>query len=155
MIKISTDRYVCLLRKQVGFTLVELMIVVAIVGILSAVAYPSFMNQIKKSRRADAFAATSMVQQAQERWRSNNINYAGNTELTALATASPPGMGLSATSSEGYYSLALSGNSASDYVLTATAINGKTQASDSGCTVLTVTVTNGNAANSPQICWAK
>ena len=82
-----------------GFTLIELMIAVAVVSILVAVALPTFNDAIRKGRRSEAFAALSQVQQAQERWRSNNANYASNTQLTlpiTPATAGDPvGLGLS------------------------------------------------------------
>jgi type IV pilus assembly protein PilE len=53
-------------RRHGGFTLIELMITVAIVAILAAVAYPSFMEQVRKSRRSDAITALNAVAQAQE-----------------------------------------------------------------------------------------
>ena len=50
-----------------GFTLVELMIVVAIVAILAAIGYPSYQNSVQKSRRADGRAALQEAAARQER----------------------------------------------------------------------------------------
>ncbi|KAB7540342.1 prepilin-type N-terminal cleavage/methylation domain-containing protein [Verminephrobacter sp. Larva24] len=55
-------------RMQSGFTLIELMIVVAIIGIVSGLAYPSFKEQLAKSRRADAKALLVGAQQWMERF---------------------------------------------------------------------------------------
>ena len=153
--------------KPNGFTLIELMIVVAVVGILAAVAYPSYMNQVRKSRRSDAIAALAEVQQAQERWRANKPKYASHAEAIATKTPpppplttpptppTPPGLGLSATSQGGYYTWAVSSNTETGYTLTATAVDGKSQKKDTGCDTLTVTVNNGSASNSPNTCWGK
>lgn len=145
------------IRNAHGFTLVELMVVVAIVGILASVAYPSYMNQVRKSRRSDAVVALSAIQQAQERWRANNTTYASNTQMTVSTTATPPGLGLSATSDGGYYTLAISANTGTGYSLTATAVSGKSQTSDTGCTPLNVVVTNGKATtdSAQASCWSK
>lgn len=138
-------RHVCSSAR--GFTLIELMIVVIVVAILAAVAYPSFLNQIRKSRRADAVDAAARIQQAEERWRANNTTY--------TATIAAGGLNLSATSVGGYYGMAVSAASGTGYTLTATAVAGTSQAADTGCTVMTVTVTNGNAVNTPAICWSR
>ncbi|MCP4091353.1 MAG: prepilin-type N-terminal cleavage/methylation domain-containing protein, partial [Gammaproteobacteria bacterium] len=53
--------------KSRGFTLIELMIVVAIVGILAAIAYPSYQEQVRKSRRADANGALLGLANAMQR----------------------------------------------------------------------------------------
>ena len=147
------------LRNVHGFTLIELLVVVAIVGILASVAYPSFMSQVQKSRRSDAVAAVSKVQQAQERWRANNTTYASDTEMTAPITPVPPatlsGLGISSTSEGKYYTLAVSGNTATGYTLTATAVSGKSQTSDTGCSTLTVSVANGATDYQPAACWSK
>jgi type IV pilus assembly protein PilE len=60
-----------------GFTLIELMIAVAIVGILAAIAYPSYTEHIRSSRRADAQGALYGLQQAMERYYTLNSTYAG------------------------------------------------------------------------------
>lgn len=139
--------------KPNGFTLIELMVVVAIVGILASVAYPSYMNQVRKSRRSDAVAALSAVQQAQERWRANKPTYAANSNLTP---AWPTGLGISSPTSGTYYTLAITGTpTATAYTVTATAVTGKSQASDTGCTILTVAVSNGNATKTPPDCWSQ
>lgn len=63
-----------------GFTLIELMIAVVIVGILAAVAYPSMTLFIQRGRRADAVAVLTAIVQAQERYRSNRAAYASTLE---------------------------------------------------------------------------
>ncbi|MBL0296210.1 MAG: prepilin-type N-terminal cleavage/methylation domain-containing protein [Betaproteobacteria bacterium] len=73
-----------------GFTLVELMIAVVIVALLASIALPSFMDSIRKSRRSEAFAALSAVQQAQERWRGNHGSYAARP-LASARPGAPPG----------------------------------------------------------------
>jgi len=122
-----------------GFTLIEMMIVVVLVAILAAVAMPSLLDAIRKNRRSEAFSAINSVQQAQERWRSNNPSYAAD-----LTSAPPAGLGLSATTSSGYYTLALSGVSATGYTITATANSGTTQANDGNCAQLRVRADGGN-----------
>lgn len=154
-------------RADGGFTLIEIMIAVAIVAILAAVALPTFMDSIRKSRRTDAFNAIAAVQQAQERWRSNKSSYATNAQLTLAPTADPPGLGLSATSASGYYTLALSGVGAVGYTVTATAVAGTSQAADTHCAVLAARVAGGDltyagaaaaidwANPDPNRCWAR
>ncbi len=137
------------IKRMQGMTLIELMIVAAIVAILAAIAFPSYNDHVRKTRRSDATTSFVQIQQAQERWRANNTTYSSvlsDISVTAV------------TSSE-LYDLALSGASATGYVATATAVAGKSQASDHvgavSCSVLTVTVTNGSASNTPIECWVK
>jgi type IV pilus assembly protein PilE len=151
-------------RRQPGFTLIELMIVVAVIAVLAAVALPAFLDSIRKGRRADAVAALTQVQQAQERWRANRGSYADDSELS---TAPPDGLGIDATSSNGYYTLALSNVSAAGYTVTATAKSGTLQASDSACQKLVLRLAGGNVyyssvdgggnadASDSKRCWAR
>lgn len=67
------------LSSQKGFTLVELMIVVAIVGILAAIAYPSYQEQIRKSRRSNCEGALTGLAGAMERYFTVNNTYVGAT----------------------------------------------------------------------------
>ena len=138
-----------------GFTLIELMIAVAVIGILAAIALPSYNSQIRKSRRTDAVTTLSAFQQAQERWRVNFATYAALSDLTALTTATPPGFGMSATSSNGYYTITIGSPTGTRYTLTATAVAGTSQAADTNCNVLVVTVVNGSGTNTPASCWSK
>jgi type IV pilus assembly protein PilE len=63
-------------RRTAGFTLIELMIVVAIIAIIAAVAYPSFTDQVRKSRRAQAKADLLELAQLAERSRTVHNTYA-------------------------------------------------------------------------------
>jgi type IV pilus assembly protein PilE len=64
------------MHHQKGFTLIELMIVVAIVGILAAVAYPAYRDSVMKSHRADVKAELLRMATAQEKFFSRNGRYA-------------------------------------------------------------------------------
>jgi type IV pilus assembly protein PilE len=128
-----------------GFTLIELMIAVVVAAVVVGLAAPSFMDQLRKSRRADAVAAAAAVQHAQERWRAGNIAYSGSLS----------GLGVPATSSSGHYGLVLSGASATGYTLALTANSGTSQAKDTGCTSLSVVVANGAATRTPTSCWSR
>ncbi|WP_443082364.1 type IV pilin protein [Tepidimonas sp.] len=124
------------------------MIVVAIIGILAAIAYPSYTRYVREARRADAVAAITRVQLAQERYRANNPAYAG--DLATLGITSN-------TSPDGYYTVAISGQSATGYTVTATAVSGGPQANDTGCTTIAMVVSGGSATPSPgsAACWKK
>src|SRR5882724_9298948 len=84
-----------------GFTLIELMIVVAVVAILAVVALPAYQDSMRKSRRADAIAALTRLQLLQERHRGANPAYAS-------VVASMPGSP-SATSPEQHYTVTSEG----------------------------------------------
>ena len=133
-----------------GFTLVEVAAALAIAAVVAGMAYPSYLAQVRKTRRTDALVALMQVEQAQERWRSTHASYAA--ELNA---APPLGLGLSAVSAGGFYRLSLTAAGAAGYVVTATAVAGRSQAADSGCTALMVTVSPGSVQRTPQACWSR
>jgi len=93
------------MRSAKGFTLIELMIVVAIVAIFAAIALPSYQESIRKGRRSDAMRAVGEMQLALERWRAEHPSYDGCTTCTSSTT---------------YYTITPSGLSATAYTLTAT-----------------------------------
>ena len=99
-----------------GFTLIELMVVVAIIGVLAAIAYPSYLQQTKKSRRADAKAALLDLATKEERYMSVNNKYTAT--LTDLGYVS----GNVQSGSSVYYVLSITGNTAlTTFSATATA----------------------------------
>ncbi len=93
-----------------GFTTIELLVAMSIAAVLSSVAYPSFRDQIARAHRADAIAALTNAQMAQERWRANRASYGSLGEI-----------GVAAVSSAGHYTLQVAANSATGYEILATA----------------------------------
>jgi len=126
-------------RARSGFSLIELLVALAIVGILASIAYPSFMGSIRKSRRSDAISALTRLQQAQEQHRSNFAKYAGTPD----GLPSSGGLGLSTSSPDGHYSIAISNNTEIGYVASATAKSSSPQVDDSACQVLTISIGQG------------
>lgn len=83
--------------KEKGFTLIELVIAVAIVAVLAAIAYPSYQDSVRKSRRADARAVLLEAAQFMERFYTENNRYnpdRGGTDValpTSLTTSPKEG----------------------------------------------------------------
>ncbi len=136
--------------KQMGFTLIELMITVAIIGILSSVGYPSYMSHIQKAKRSEAQAALVSMATAMEQWRvENNNDYTGvtvGTGDTSIFTDRVPTDG-SGTQS---YVLSIPTLTIDSYTLQATPYG--TQVSDN-CGNLTLTSTGVKGATLTTGCW--
>lgn len=138
-----------------GFTLLEMMIAVVVLGILAAIALPSFLDQMRKGRRSDAFELATRVMQAQERYRTSNSTFAS----TADALSS---YGVTATSSAGHYGLAISEATGIGYTFTITPVAGGKQAADTKCAEfkivqlrggMTRTATDSGGVNTSSVCW--
>ncbi len=134
-----------MINRTKGFTLIELMVVVAIIGIISAIAFPSYESYMKKSRRADAKVALTTIADRQERSYLQN-----NTYSTTLAA-----INMNATSDEGYYKLAIVSATATAFQATATAQGA--QLSDTKCKSFSIDsigakISNGGPGDANN-CW--
>jgi len=121
-------------RRAAGFTLIEILVAVVIVGILLAVAFPSFMDSIRKGRRSEAMSAMAALQQAQERYRGNNAAYAASTSVLGAASSSTP---------NGYYAISVLSSTATGYELLADGAS-SSQSNDGACAKLGVQINGGN-----------
>jgi type IV pilus assembly protein PilE len=135
-----------------GVTLIELMVVVVIIGILAAIAYPSYRAQVLRSHRSDAKIALERTAQTLERCYTNSLpkGYAA----CPVVAASP------ISTDNGYYSVAIAtDDTVPSFTLTATAVGGQLQ--DTGCRTLTLTNTNlrgaKNASSADNVaeCWGR
>jgi len=125
--------------RQNGFTLIELMITVAIIGILAGIAYPSYTQYMIQARRTDAQSDMLKIQLGMEKWRANNNSY-----TTSLANAG-------FTDNNAYYSYSITGTTASAYTINAAA-QGAQSTGDAACTPLTLDQSGGKG---PADCWKK
>ncbi len=86
-----------------GFTLIELMIVVAIIAILAAIAYPSFLDSVRKGRRADAETGLMQAAHKLENFYARNATY--TADLTQVGYAAAGWNNISAGSNTVYYQM--------------------------------------------------
>ena len=129
-------------RKRIlGFTIIELMIVVGIVAILLALAYPSYAQYVRKAKRGDAQQLLLNWSINQEIFRSSNTTYADENALPVPVDA------------DANYRYSVSGESATAYTLRAVAQGDqlKDKAKDgTGCSPLTL---NQNGVKTEPPCW--
>jgi len=136
-------------KTERGFTLIELMIVIAIIGILAAIAVPQYTDYVTRSRRTDG--QSTLLQVAQELERCYTQFSAYNNTNCAVVTSGA----VSQTSPEGYYVIAATGTalSASAFTLTATP-QGAQATNDSDCPTLTVNQLGERTPDpDPNNCW--
>lgn len=135
------------MTKHKGFTLIEVMIAVLLIGILCAIAYPSYLSYILKSHRSDALATLTQDQIILERCYAQNFSY---NQACASLPAFPQ------VSAQGFYSINISNLGATSYTLTATPIGNQTK--DTTCASFSVTQANiktavDNTGTAQTICW--
>jgi len=128
-----------------GFTLVELMVSVAILGALGAIAYPGYTAYVKTAERSDAIVALQTIALRLEEYYLNNNGYTGATVNTLFG---------STISEKQYYDLAISDEDNFSYLLTATPRSPHT---DSECGNLTLDSigTKGSSSGVAADCWKK
>lgn len=146
----------CQTGRQQGFTFIEILIVIVIVGILAATILPNYQDGVRKSRRADGRAALAEMASRQEQFFGQNNTY------TTVVDTGGNGLGMGkTTSAKGYYDLTIAAGACGDisrcYILTATA-SGE-QVSDEPCNKLTLDsigrrtgLTKAGSDNS-DVCW--
>jgi type IV pilus assembly protein PilE len=138
-----------------GFTLIELLVVMLIIGILAAVAIPSYRGYMQRARRADAKTALEQVRAAQEMWRAEKGCYAlDNVDCQGVANAGTSEaklqttMGAPATAISTYYNWSfVAGHDATTF--TAQAVPVGSQASDGTLTI------DQNGTKLPADKWGK
>lgn len=133
-------------RRSRGFTLIELMVVVAIVAILALVAIPSYRSYIVKANRSAAESYIMSVANKQEQYRLDTRAYA--TTLAALGTSAP-------TEVSTNYSVTIPTATATAYTITATP-TGTQLASDTLCGAVSIDQTGNKSiggTGTPSACW--
>lgn len=139
-------------RKQRGITLLELLTVVAIIGLLMSIAIPNYRQYVIRASRADAKTALQQTAQRLERCYTNSTPYAYDS-ATCTATVTLP-----FTVDGGKYIVSATARNAQDYTIIATPQGG--QADDAQCNVFQLTQTGaqtvtGSYSATPEVCWRR
>ncbi len=139
-------------RVQQGFTLIELMITIVVIGILAAIAYPSYTQYMLQARRAEAQSEMLKIQLGLEKWRANQVSYASAEDLTDSINT-PADLAKTLSDANVYYIITITGPTGSAYTINAAAQG--TQEKDTGCTLLTPLTLNESGTKTPAACWKK
>lgn len=141
------------MQRSKGFTLIEMMIVVAIVGILAAIAWPSYQESVKRSNRAEAKTELMDIAQRLQKCYTTYGRYddpPGDDQCGVFDSLAAPGY---TTRGRGFYIITIAplapANQRTSYILTATA-DLAPQITDVGCETLTLTHTG---QKEPADCW--
>lgn len=131
--------------KERGFTLIELMVVVAIIAILASIAYPSYSGYMEKSRRSEGTSALMQIAAKQEQYFMDNRTY--TSDLTDLGYSASPFI-----TESGYYSVSASVPNTFEFTLTATPVG--PQSGDTECTTITLDHENNKGhTGTATSCW--
>ncbi len=151
------DRSMTGMRRQRGITLLELMIVCAIVALISSFAYPSYMRYVTNSKRTAATSALLQVAQRQQQFFMDNKTYAN--DLTSLGFGANPwvisdeGKSSVAGDPDSVYSISLSNVGTTTYTITAAPLHAQ-QERDTQCASLTLDQAGTRAASTGNDgCW--
>lgn len=123
-------------RSARGFTLIEMLITVSIIAIISAIAIPSYQEQIRRTRRADARQELMRFATAQERFYTNCNRFALTLNGATATCSGLDGAGATVTSSNAYYTISMASDGAT---YTLTAAPRLAQVADTGCGSLSLT----------------
>jgi type IV pilus assembly protein PilE len=142
-------------NRQLGVTLIELMIVVVVVGILASVAIPSYRSYVLRAQRSDAMRTLLRIQNAQEKFFSQNNRYSD-----LLAPPMPAGLGIPDTTEGGHYTITLqTTNAGQNYTATARPTAASGQDADTRCTEFSVdqnlrkSARDSASADATRECW--
>lgn len=136
-------------RGQRGFTLVELLIVVAVIAILTAIALPMYRDYVIRANRSDAIIALTELANLEEKHFSNQLAYTTSFTTLSYPTKSP----------NDFYDLSIATSGTVGYTLTATPAAGESQANDDTCQQFTLnsfgqrTALDSDANSTSQKCW--
>ncbi len=134
------------LQVSLGFTLVEMMVTVAIVGILAAIAYPSYMDTVRRSNRAEAKTELMDIAQRLQRCYTAFGRFddpAPARDLCSVFEQLTNGPSKITSRGRGFYDITITAPAptAETYTLTATAVLQPQMADVNGCNVMTLTST--------------
>jgi type IV pilus assembly protein PilE len=128
-----------------GFSLIELLIALTVLGILVGIATPSYISYLRESRRADALNSVLSISLAEERYRSSHSTYGTLAQVWGGVTAS----------NQGYYTLSISNTSATSYTITATATGNQVNdaVGATSCSSMVYAMSSGAVTKTPTACW--
>jgi len=161
-------------KKDRGFTLIELMVVVIVIAVLAAIALPSYLNQVRKSRRSQVEGAMQQIALMQERFRADCTQYSTGFSF-ACPTGTPPTFpALTTFYTQAYYNITMPVPTATATIAysikaaaTTTSNQNRDRASGTDCsnlyftfgrdnavnTACSVTTANGVITKCPAACW--